>query len=59
VQARCAEWIRTVEGDMRKIGELINLMNRDLDEHINSYAAPIDYRISIDAVEEGAETDGD
>ena len=57
VQSRCAEWIRSVDGDMKKVGELINLMNRDLDEHVNSYAAPADYDVIIDGeVEEGTET---
>jgi hypothetical protein len=52
IQSRAADWIRTAGGDMKKVGELINLMNRDLDEHINSYAASTEYLVIIDAEEE-------
>jgi hypothetical protein len=48
VQSRAAEWIRAVAGDMKKVGDLINLMNHDLDEHINSYASAVDYEVVID-----------
>lgn len=51
VQSRAAEWIRAVDGNHKKVGELINLMNRDLDDHINAYAAPIEYQIVFDAEE--------
>jgi len=53
VQSRAAEWIRTVDGDMKKTGDLINLMNRDLDEHINGYARPIEYQVVIEADQDG------
>jgi len=49
VQSRAAEWIRTVSGDMKKVGDLINLMNHDLDEHINSYASQGEYQVVIEA----------
>ncbi len=52
IQSRAADWIRTVSGDTKKVGELINLMNRDLDEHINSYASTREYQVIIDADEE-------
>jgi hypothetical protein len=52
VQSRAAEWIRTVGGDTKKVGDLIVLMNRDLDEHINSYASSLSYQVVIDAEEE-------
>jgi len=55
IVTRAAEWIRTVDGDMKKIGELINLMNRDLDEHINGYAAPFEFQVVVD--QEEAERD--
>ena len=55
IQSRSADWIRTVDGDTKKVGELINLMNRDLDEHINSYAALTEYQVIIDAEEEELE----
>ena len=51
VQSRTAEWIRTAGGDTTRVGDLINLMTRDLDEHLNSYAAPVEYRIVIDEEE--------
>jgi hypothetical protein len=49
VQSRAAEWIRAVSGDMKKVGDLINLMNHDLDEHINSYASQVEYQVVIEA----------
>lgn len=49
VQSRAADWIRAVDGNTKKIGELINLMNRELDEHVNSYAAAREYEIIIEA----------
>lgn len=42
------EWLRLVNGDAKKVGELILWMGRSLDEHINNYAAPRDYRIIIE-----------
>jgi hypothetical protein len=59
VQSRAAEWIRTAGGDTKKVGELINLMTRDLDEHINSYAAAIEYQVIIDAEEETADIENE
>ena len=58
VQSRAAEWIRAVAGDMKKVGDLVNLMNHDLDEHINSYASQIEYQVVIDADRDGT-TEGD
>jgi len=55
VQSRAAEWIRTVAGDMKKVGDLINLMNHDLDEHINSYASQGEYQVVIEAEREEKE----
>lgn len=52
VQSRAAEWIRTVGGDTKKVGDLIVLMNHDLDEHINSYASSLSYQVIIDAEED-------
>ncbi len=56
IQSRAAEWIRTVNGDMKRIADLINLLNRDLDEHINTYASTKEYRVIIEA---GEETNGE
>lgn len=52
VQSRAAEWIRSVGGDTKKVGDLILVMTRDLDDHINSYASTLSYQIVIDAEEE-------
>jgi hypothetical protein len=52
VRAHTAGWIRLVDGNMDKVGELINKMSRDLDEHINNYAAKNDYEAVIDAGDE-------
>jgi hypothetical protein len=52
VKSHAAEWIRVVDGNMQKIGELISQMNRELDEHINSYATSTEYDVVIDAEEE-------
>jgi hypothetical protein len=55
VQSRAAEWIRAGGGDTKKVGDVINLMSRDLEEHINSYARLSEYQVIIDAEEEAAE----
>jgi len=57
IQTRSAKWIRAVAGDMKKVGELINLMSRDLDEHINAYASVAEYTVVIEAAEEMETTD--
>jgi hypothetical protein len=56
IQSRAAEWIRLVNGEMSRIGDLIHLLNQDVEEHLNSYAAPIEYRTILDA-EEAAENE--
>lgn len=58
IQSRAAEWIRLVNGDMAHIGDLIYLMNQDIEEHLNGYAAPIEYQVVIDADEAADATDG-
>ena len=55
IQSRAADWIRTVNGDTKKVGDMINMMNRDLDEHINSYASTKEYEVIIDGEEETEE----
>jgi hypothetical protein len=57
VQSRAAEWIRTVGGDIKRVGELINLMNHDLDEHINTYAGAMEYEVIVDADGDGGDVD--
>lgn len=49
IQSRAAEWTRLVAGDIGKVSELVNLMTRDVDEHLNSYASPIEYQVVLDA----------
>lgn len=51
VQSRAAEWIRAGGGDTKRVGEVINLMSHDLEEHINSYAKMSEYLVVIDAEE--------
>ena len=55
IQSRAADWIRSVDGDTKKVGDMINMMNRDLDEHINTYAVDRQYDIVIDGAEEEIE----
>lgn len=57
VQSNAAGWIRLVDGDMKKVGELINYVIRELDEHINSYASDLDYHVVIDREEEEEQQD--
>ena len=60
VQSHAAEWIRSVGGDTGKVGDLIGLMSRELDEHLNSYAAAIEYRVVVSDDEEPPEpSEGD
>ena len=52
IASNAAAWIDTTGGNTKKTGELINLMNDELDEHINRYAAGnIEYEVIIDADE--------
>ncbi len=52
IQSKAFNWVRIVDGDPHKVADLISLMLSDLDEHLNSYAAPIDYTLIIGADEE-------
>lgn len=49
IQANAAEWINLSGGDMHKVGELINKMTNDLDDHINHYAGSREYEVVIEA----------
>lgn len=51
VQSKAADWIAAVSGDPKRVGELINMMNGDVDEHINHYASSKEYEVVIDAAE--------
>lgn len=52
VQSNAADWIATMSGDTKKVGELINLMNKDVDEHINNYASSREYEVIIEKEED-------
>lgn len=52
VQSKAADWIAAVSGDNKRVGELINTMNRDVDEHINHYASSKEYEVIIEAESE-------
>lgn len=56
IQSRAAEWIRTADGDPKKVGEVINLMTRDVDEHLNNYASR-EYQVIFDPDSEDREED--
>ena len=47
VQSNTADWIAAMGGDTKRTGELINLMSRDVDEHINHYASSREYEVVI------------
>jgi hypothetical protein len=55
VQSRAAEWIRAAGGDTKKVGEVINLITHDLEEHINAYARAAEWQVIIDADEDPAD----
>ncbi len=56
VQSHAADWIAAVSGDVKRVGELINTMNRDVDEHINNYAGSKEYEVIIESIEQGVAT---
>lgn len=58
IQSNAAGWIRMMDGDVKKVGELINAMDSDLDELINNYSGDREYEVVFDAsadAEEGLE----
>lgn len=56
IQSRVADWIRMAGGDLKKAGEMINAMIRDLDEHINSYAQAKEFELVIEEDETDMQT---
>jgi hypothetical protein len=48
IQFHAADWIRLSEGNIKKVGELIQFMNHGIDEHINEYASVREYRVIFD-----------
>lgn len=57
IQSKCFTWVRMVNGDSGRVGELTSLMLSELDEHLNSYAEPIDYTLIIGADGEISESE--
>jgi hypothetical protein len=57
IQSGAAGWLRLGEGNVKKAGELISAMIRDLDEHINGYAQAREYELVIDGEEVEIESD--
>lgn len=49
IQSNAAGWIRMVDGDTKKVGEMINTMNTNLDELINNYSSDREYEVVFDA----------
>lgn len=47
INANAMTWLRTAEGNPVRVAELIHAMTRSLDEHINHYAAPMEYRVEV------------
>jgi hypothetical protein len=48
IQTGAADWIRLVDGDLKKIGELINDMNAGKDELLNHYAQTQEFQVIFD-----------
>lgn len=49
IQSNAADWIDLTGGDTKKVGELINKMTGDIDEHINHYAGSTEFEVVIEA----------
>ena len=52
INTNAMEWIRLADGDVKKVGELIFALTRSIDEHLNAYAQPQDFKIVIEDEEE-------
>jgi hypothetical protein len=59
IKAHAADLIRLAGGDMAKVGELISVMARQMDEYINAYAAPMEFTVTIDGSSEPEGQDGE
>ncbi len=51
ITSSAADWIDLVGGDSKKVGELINKMGADLDDHVNIYAGSGEYEVVIEGNE--------
>lgn len=49
IQRRASDWIAAVSGDEKRVGELIAMMNNDLEEHIHQYAANKEYEVVVES----------
>jgi hypothetical protein len=52
IKSHAAEWIRMVDGNMRKVGEFTSQMLHEKDKLMNSYASTTEYNVVIDAEED-------
>lgn len=52
IHSQAMEWVRLMAGDVRRVPELIHVMTRSIDDHINNYAQRQDYRIVIEEGED-------
>lgn len=57
VQSGTADWIRMVNGDIKKAVELIMVLNRDLDGHLRDLSRDREYEIIIDPEEDEPESE--
>ncbi len=48
IHVNTPKWINFVDGDLKKVGELINRMQDDLDELLNVYASSREWQIIVD-----------
>lgn len=58
VDLTAAQVIRLVNGDMQKVGELRFMMRREVEDLLNSYAAPIDFEVVVDAEDDAEGASG-
>ena len=52
IQTHAGDYIREVDGEIKKAGDLINLMTRHLDESINRYATMKEFEFILDLTDE-------
>ena len=57
IQTGAAGWIRLVDGDLKRIGELIAAMNAEKDELLNHYAQTREFQVIFESEEDIVEDD--
>jgi len=57
IRTTAAEWVRLVDGDLQKVGALIDAMIREKDILINQYASIRDFQVIIDGIDDDDEED--